>query len=66
MSGVLEGTKILDFSRVGSGSCCTMLLADMGADVIKIETPPQAPVRGAGYRVLGKAEARDGGSKGNG
>ena len=36
----LDGIKILELARVAPGEFCTMLLGDMGADVLKIETPP--------------------------
>ena len=35
----LEGVKILDLSRLIPGAFCTMLLGDMGAEVLKIEAP---------------------------
>ena len=52
MSGPLSGVRVLDMSRILSGPFCTMLLADLGAEVVKVEKPGQGdPARSLGPRV---------------
>jgi crotonobetainyl-CoA:carnitine CoA-transferase CaiB-like acyl-CoA transferase len=42
MAGPLSGFRVVDFSAVVSGPLATMILADQGADVVKVEAPERA------------------------
>jgi crotonobetainyl-CoA:carnitine CoA-transferase CaiB-like acyl-CoA transferase len=53
---VLDGFKVLDFSQIVAGPTCTLMMAEMGAEVIKVEMAPTGdPSRGAQVLINGRS-----------
>lgn len=51
-SGPLAGLRIIELSGIGPGPFCGMMLADMGAEVIRVDRPGGNPVAETGHEVL--------------
>lgn len=39
LANSLEGLRVIDFTQVMAGPTCTLCMADLGADVVKVEAP---------------------------
>src|SRR5436189_409002 len=57
MTMALEGIRVVDQTQVVAGPTATMLLADMGADVIKVEPPEGETTRGMDPKLPGGTSA---------
>ena len=54
--GAMDGLRVIDLTRVLGGPYCTMILADHGADVLKIEPPQGDETRGWGPPFLERTD----------
>ena len=57
LRNALDGLTVVDFTQIGAGPTCTMLMADMGARVIKVESPDGELGRGLGPGWVGDDSA---------
>ena len=57
LRNALEGLTVIDFTQIGAGPTCTMLLGDMGARVIKVEPPEGELGRSLGPAWIGDDSA---------
>src|SRR4051812_34399290 len=55
LRGPLDGVRVLDLTQVVAGPFCTSMLANLGAEVVKLEPPG----RGDELRWIGRYDGRD-------
>ena len=60
-TGALDGLVVLDLTRMLAGPYATMMLADQGARVVKIEPPGGDPTRRTGPHLPGALTIAEGG-----
>ena len=58
LADALSGIRVLDLSRLLPGPFLTMVLADMGADVVKVEDPRIGDLRSSASERLPRLTAR--------
>ena len=58
MTTALNGIKVIDLSRMAPGPFCTMVLGDLGADVLRVEQPGGGRMALARVRDVSESEAR--------
>ncbi len=51
MAGPLSGVRILEFQGIGPGPFCTMMLSDMGADIVRIDRAQNVIPEGGGFSL---------------
>ncbi|MFC2027291.1 CaiB/BaiF CoA transferase family protein [Chloroflexota bacterium] len=56
MESALGDIKILDVTGIGAAPLAAMMLGDMGAEVIRIDTPPKSATKGAGHGIISQTD----------